>query len=677
MPRLSAALVIDSDPKGLEALGYGLQVEGCRVTSAADLDGAVASIASSPPQLAIVVVRDPDAGGLAITRALATPRPSGVVLPVLVLGPESVRAEVKGIAGAAFLPLPAFVRDVATASKLILALHGAGMAAGAEDADIGGALSDYGLFYLMRTMAGLGRSGVVLLERGNRRGEVRFFAGQMTAAQSGSLQGSAALHHLLLWEQAGLELKLRSNTQRGPVLQRSEDFLGEAERFLRDFDHAARPIGPISTVLVAGAETAPLTAEVVPAEVVPVMSLFDGERTLGDVLEDSPFRVFDTVRIVARLLDSGMLRRKPDASAAEPAPRPPMDEWLHASSPPPTERPDSRSSTGKTTQPLAPILGQMRPVQPKDQRMGPLNRRRTHRRDRTTEEHLVLAREPAAALSGAPAPLVTSAPASPLATKARSTPPLGSRTLASSSLPPSPIFRASDPAAPTSAHGELRSSSTPVPGRRPVMEQPPSMVVDLALDPTPLPSASAPTAPVPAPLALAVSVPEPEPPSAAAGEVTARPLPATAGARPSGSIELDPALMEELTAIEMAAMPATPLPVVTAPPPAPRSAPHPVAPAASVTFAPAAPQAVLEPSPAPLPQTVTSPITADLHVPVVRNVQGTAPSGSQPPEGPGGRSLRGPPGEFDALERDFFAREADLYKQEPQDKFDDLDRRKP
>src|SRR5205814_3842794 len=109
--------------------------------------------------------------------------------------------------------------------------------------------SEYGLFFLLRTMIGLGRSGILQIERANRRGEIRFFEGQVTAAQVGSLQGSAALHHLLLWEEAALDLKLRQVIHRGPLHQRSEDLLDEAERFLRDFAHASKNLGPIRTVL--------------------------------------------------------------------------------------------------------------------------------------------------------------------------------------------------------------------------------------------------------------------------------------------------------------------------------------------------------------------------------------------------------------------------------------------
>jgi hypothetical protein len=47
-----------------------------------------------------------------------------------------------------------------------------------------------------------------------------------------------------------------------------------------------------------------------------------------------------------------------------------------------------------------------------------------------------------------------------------------------------------------------------------------------------------------------------------------------------------------------------------------------------------------------------------------------------PSRGSGPKNRR-PSGEFDALKRDFFAREADLYKEDAAGAFDDLDPRKP
>src|SRR4051794_38923614 len=119
MPRLSAALVVDSDPKGLEVLSYGLESEGCRVTTSSDHAAGAELAASASPQLVVVVAREPAADALNLPRPLRPPAP-GAAPPVLMLGPAALRAEARTITGVDFLPLPAFVRDVVTAGKIAI-----------------------------------------------------------------------------------------------------------------------------------------------------------------------------------------------------------------------------------------------------------------------------------------------------------------------------------------------------------------------------------------------------------------------------------------------------------------------------------------------------------------------------------------------------------------------------
>jgi hypothetical protein len=67
----------------------------------------------------------------------------------------------------------------------------------------------------------------------------------------------------------------------------------------------------------------------VPTEVHGVLRLFDGNRTIADVLEDCPFRVFETLRVTQRAVEVGLLKR-----TRLPAPRGvgrpllPVEEWL-------------------------------------------------------------------------------------------------------------------------------------------------------------------------------------------------------------------------------------------------------------------------------------------------------------------------------------------------------------
>ena len=70
-------------------------------------------------------------------------------------------------------------------------------------------------------------------------------------------------------------------------------------------------------------------AKKIPTEVHGVLRLFDGQRTVADVIEDCPFRVFETLRVAQRAAEVGLVRRvrtaRPrSASRAVLA----VEEWL-------------------------------------------------------------------------------------------------------------------------------------------------------------------------------------------------------------------------------------------------------------------------------------------------------------------------------------------------------------
>jgi hypothetical protein len=334
MPRLCHAILYDADDKGRETLAYGFEVDGLKVTATGRADEFERALTSpAAVEAAIVVLREDDDRAIPLLRALAESAQTAA-LPRLVLAdadvlPEEVaQMNLPGPSG--FLPLPAFVRDVVTAAKLLAG--GAARPAGEESA-LEGALSDFGLFFILRTMVALGLSGIVEIDRSNRKGELRFHEGEIVSAQVGGLEGAPALHQLLLWEEAALAIRFRTTVRRGQEFLRGEELLDDCARFLRDFEHATRSIGHAQSLFVQDAEKTASLLESVTAELSPVLRLFDGQRNLGDVLEDSPYRVFDTLRTVARLIELKTIRRKAiekPTTGLPPGrrPRPAQEDWL-------------------------------------------------------------------------------------------------------------------------------------------------------------------------------------------------------------------------------------------------------------------------------------------------------------------------------------------------------------
>jgi hypothetical protein len=224
--------------------------------------------------------------------------------PVLYVGNGVSRDQAVAAGATAVLVGPAFVRDVVTIGRIL-----AGRRPGNRsvmDGDLG---DSFGVFYLVRALAAIGATGTLLMMRGLRRGEIRFFEGEVTSAQVGGLHGQGALHQLLLWTEARFELRNEPVVRRQQIPLTSDDLLAAAERFLIELRAASGVLSPAAVYEIDGDVLASY-AKALPTEVHGVMRLFDGHRTVADALEDSPYRVFETLRIAERAAQVGILRRR-------------------------------------------------------------------------------------------------------------------------------------------------------------------------------------------------------------------------------------------------------------------------------------------------------------------------------------------------------------------------------
>lgn len=775
MSRLSLLLLVDQDQKGLETLTYGFEREGCTVAATSDPAMAPDLVRTTSPQLVVVAVHDPPAPALDLVRAFRADDETRV-LPIIATGAPAVSSAVKQAGATDFLPVPVYVRDAITVGRLLAASGGAN-----GTSEVRGSLSDYGLFYLVRAMIATGRSGVLTIERANRKGEMRFAGGELVSAQVGSQQGYAAFHQLLLWEQALMELTWKGVIKRGNQFSgKPEELLDDGERFLRDFAAAAKDLGSAQSVFAQEVARITQIQSSIPVEVGPVIRLFDGQRTLSDVIEDSPFRVFDTVRIAIRLVDMGALKLREDQVERTPAPsnsRPALDEWLQKAPQAPGQAPDpARGALDKES-------GK---ADARDHRSGG-SRRKTIRRDRLeTDEPAKPAAQPemrqapqaSAAIPAAqpritsgsmearrddprtsvkampavtggpsivvdmgptvmvegttrePAPVAVHAPGVIAAVQPITSPKLGSPRPRQMTPPPvivpPPVIAPPPGIAATPAAAPRARQMTPPPiakvpplgafvppaadPRARIATPPPVAARAQADDPrarmiTPPPVAKAPAPgtwkpPVADPRARVATPPPPTAHAARDADQGVRfatppaavkapaPAPAPVPAAATGGIEIDPALLAEMQAMEAAeAQPAPPAPAAArAEAPAaviPQVVPIPAA------LVPIAPPQMVSP-PVPLVASKPAPMTASPAPSPFGHPAAAAPPAapqadthpvSRPAPASGrrrpttGRHRLTPSSAFNALEADFFAREADLYKEDEVESFDDLDKK--
>jgi hypothetical protein len=317
----SKVIVLDPDARAAAQVQLGFEREGI-----------LASAPAIPADLGTLALANGDAGeagvalvggGVAVVkRARALLQPD---VPIVFAGPtgDATRDDLLAAGADEVLAQPAYLRDVVTISRILCA-----QPAGHRDHVAGSLAETTGVYTLVRALSALGRSAVLTLVRGLRRGEIRFYRGEITSAQVGLIHGQAAFHQLLLWTDARFDFAREDIVRRGQIPLSSEELFADAERFLEGVRESAELLSP-SMVLEQDIQRVTNLGKQVPTEVHGVLRMFDGHRVLADILEDSPYRVFETLRVAQKALEAGLLR-----VAADQKPRTSwravlaIEEWL-------------------------------------------------------------------------------------------------------------------------------------------------------------------------------------------------------------------------------------------------------------------------------------------------------------------------------------------------------------
>ncbi|HEX4459080.1 MAG TPA: DUF4388 domain-containing protein, partial [Polyangia bacterium] len=297
MAHLESLVILDAAGRSGAALAFGFERAGYHVYATREADDAMAMAQTRVPQLVVVAV---DGGeSLSFVGRVREEAPTRE-LPVVGVGERDRREEALRAGVDDFVTRPAFIRDVLTLSRLAVAVRQDG-----DDGGVVGLLEDYGLYFLVRALAVAGRSGVLELERGRRTGEVRFAHGAVVGARVGRMNGVQAFNHLLLWGEASMALRFESPAMERRIAVPVDDLLASGAGFAREFEALAGRVGGAQALYAHEPRRAAEQRAQIPAEVMALLKHYDGQKPLIDIVEDSPFKAFDTIKITYRLFELG------------------------------------------------------------------------------------------------------------------------------------------------------------------------------------------------------------------------------------------------------------------------------------------------------------------------------------------------------------------------------------
>jgi DNA-binding response OmpR family regulator len=319
-------LLVDADPRSLRVLEVSLKKAGYSVTTATDGLDALAKIESLTPDLVLSDTRLPKLDGYMLVRKLKERIEWSQIPIVFLTSQKSIEDKIRGLELGVedYLTKPIFVRELIARVNLLLARRTQENIAANRTTMTGrtrfsGSTQDMAVVDLLQTFEVSRKGGVVHLLSGAQEAHIYFRDGKVVDAELGRLRGEEAIYRALIWNEAAFEVEFKTIGNDDVIGGSTQAILMEGMRRVDEWGRLCEQLPPLSTVFQIDHEQLLERLNEIPDELNGILRLFDAERTLTEVVDDSPFEDLSTLSTITKLYFEGLLVLKPDdvASPAE------------------------------------------------------------------------------------------------------------------------------------------------------------------------------------------------------------------------------------------------------------------------------------------------------------------------------------------------------------------------
>jgi DNA-binding response OmpR family regulator len=306
-------LLVDADPRSVRVLEVSLRNAGYIVTTAADGADALQKLEVSPPALVITDTRLPTLDGYGLVRKMKESQDLANIPVVFLTSQRSIEDKIRGLELGVedYLTKPIFVRDLLARVNLLLARRTAESIAttraGGGRTRFSGSLEDMAVVDLLQTFEVSRKTGVVLLTHDDLTGKVFFRDGKVIDAELGRLRGEEAVYRTLLWNAGQFEVVFGPVSNDEVIETSTQGLLMEGMRRVDEWGRLLEQLPPLATVFEVDHSQLLERLNEIPDELNGILRLFDGRRTLMNVVDASPFEDLSTLSTVSKLYFEGLL----------------------------------------------------------------------------------------------------------------------------------------------------------------------------------------------------------------------------------------------------------------------------------------------------------------------------------------------------------------------------------
>ncbi len=280
-------------------------------------------VSHQQPDLVICDTRLPKMDGYAFVRALKK-QPDTRTIPVVFLANQkSVEDKIRGLELGVedYLTKPIFVRELLARVSLIFARRTqesmARVQLGGGKTHFAGTIRELTVIDLLQTFEVSRKSGTIHLQNGKHAAHIYFRDGKAVDAEVGLLRGEEAIYRVLVWSDADFEVDFDTPQNEDIVVGSTQAVLMEGMRRVDEWGRVSEELPPLATVLELDNELLVQRLSEIPDELNGILRLFDGKRTILEIVDESPFEDISTLSTIAKLFFEGLLTKTKEPAHVE------------------------------------------------------------------------------------------------------------------------------------------------------------------------------------------------------------------------------------------------------------------------------------------------------------------------------------------------------------------------
>jgi len=299
-------LLVDGDARSLRVLEVSLRKAGFVVTAALSVQDALDKLELHAPDLIISETTFPEGDGFELRRRVRATSEWSEIPFIFLTAEAAIENKIRGLELGVddYLTKPIYIKEIVTRINILLQKKQRTRFEERRDVRtrFDGRVQDMPVVDVIQTIEISRKSGVIQFvgERG-RQAAIYFRDGRVIDAEAGGLQGEDAVYRLLTWGEGEFEVAFRTVRRREVITMSSQALLMEGMRRLDEWSRLFEQLPPLAHRFEVDIVELAARLGDVPDDNNRILRLFDGKRTLLEVIDASDVGDLECLQAISRL----------------------------------------------------------------------------------------------------------------------------------------------------------------------------------------------------------------------------------------------------------------------------------------------------------------------------------------------------------------------------------------